>query len=92
MITAALESRPTDQPVRFRTTAEYTATYNGHGEFYTGIRNGDRVTVRIDTQTYTNHDGRVAAASHVSIQKLADPGAWLCLYDRLEALTDITPA
>jgi len=54
----------------------YTATYNGRGEFYSGIKNGEEVLLTVDNRW------------SVSIQSLKHRGASLCLYD-LKNLTNI---
>lgn len=79
------------QAIRVLSTAFYTARWEGKGEFYTGIRNGDNVALKVTTQTYTDSDGRVKASVSMSIQTLRNPGAWLSLYDDTNRLSDIAP-
>lgn len=89
--TAVIDATVNTQPIRVRTVAHFTATYLGGSEFYSGIRSGERVTVKVDTQLYT-HGGRVKNSSPcMSIQSIDNPGGWLCLYDSTEKLTDIEP-
>jgi hypothetical protein len=54
----------------------YTATYNGRGEFYSGIKNGEEVLLTIDDRW------------SVSIQSLKHRGASLALFD-LKNITNI---
>lgn len=67
----------------FKPHTFYHATYTGPGEFYSGIRTGERVIVATDTNVRL----------WVSIRSLENPGASLSVseihYDRL---TDITEA
>ena len=53
----------------------YTATYNGRGEFYTGLRTGEQVLLE-------------KFARWASVQSLEHRGAWLSL-DNLNDLTNI---
>jgi len=81
---------PSEQAVRFRTVVKYEGTYTGRGEFYTGIRTGERVTVLVQTQTYTNREA-ISASVNVSIQSVERPGAWLSLgLSPMEHLEDLT--
>jgi hypothetical protein len=80
------------QAIRVKSTAFYTARFEGRGEFYSGIRNGDNVALMVETQTYTDSDGIVKAGTvSMSIQSLRNPGGWLCLYNDSNRLSDITP-
>lgn len=66
---------------QFNPHKQYHATYEGRGEFYTGIGTGQRVLVDV---------GNTARWS-VSIQSLAAPGAWLAVYEnQYNLLTDIS--
>jgi hypothetical protein len=80
---------PGDQPIRFRSVVDYHANYRGRGEFYTGIRNGDAVLLRVENQTFTCSDGTVKSSISMSIQSLERPGAWLSMYDRTSELESI---
>ena len=59
--------------VRF-TRETTTGTYAGRGEFYTGLREGERV--KLARETYAHEDGKVSV--HYSCA-LIDGGAWLAL-------------
>ena len=66
--------------IQFRPHTQFHATYEGRGEFYTGIGTGQRVLVNV---------GNTARWS-VSIQSLAAPGAWLAVYEsQYHLLTNI---
>jgi hypothetical protein len=72
-------------------THYYLATYTGTGEFYTGLTPDSRVRVREEVVTYTSPADGVRRA-HVSLYAQRIEGsAWLCLYDRIDNLADITP-
>jgi hypothetical protein len=62
----------------------YHATYTGPGEFYSGIRRGERVIVATDQNVKL----------WVSIRSLENPGASLSVseihYDRLTDITEAT--
>lgn len=58
----------------------FTATYIGRSEFYSGVRHGDRVTVRADVQTY-DFENEIRTSLSCAVQSIADPGAWLTVYN-----------
>ena len=68
------------QPIRVQQIARFQATYVGPGEFYTGIRNGERVLATFATQIYT-HEGRICSSTSVSISKLHEESASLSIFD-----------
>lgn len=65
------------------------ATYTGRGEFYSGMRQGDRVTVRRHTVSYTFQGERKTAVS-LYVQSQRDPGAWLFVHRTAAELEDIS--
>lgn len=66
--------------MNFKPHTQYHATYTGRGEFYTGIRTGQRVLV----------DTGNTAKWNVSIQSLEHPGAWLSVSEsQYHLLTDV---
>lgn len=80
------------QPIRVLTVSYFTARFRGASEFYSGIRNGEKVRVKVEVTTYS-HGGKVKTGSPVlSIQSIENPGGWLCQYDSYEFLEDIRPA
>ena len=68
----------------FKSHTFYHATYTGPGEFYSGIRTGERVIVKADQNVKW----------WVSIRSLENPGASLSVdnihYDRLTDVTEAT--
>lgn len=66
--------------MNFKPHTQYHATYTGRGEFYTGIRTGQRVLVEVGN----------TAKWDVSIQSIERPGAWLAVYSsQYDLLTDV---
>jgi len=77
------------------TTQYFTATYTGRGEFYSGIRTGERVKLQVSTTRY-EYEGEQRKSVSLSIQSLERPGAWLSVYktamelNAIEVLTEPT--
>ena len=90
-IVQAIRNSVESQAVRFLTRAYYVATYNGRTEFYSGVTNGSRVIVHVESQVFTSAEDRAKASVSVSVQSLENRGGWLSLYDRLDSLSDIEP-
>ena len=68
----------------------FHATYTGKGEFYSGIRSGERVLLSKEGMECTNQDGDTRTSCSLSIQSLDRPGAWLRVYRTALELTDIS--
>ena len=68
--TATVTVHPANDAGVVRTDVETTATYTGRGEFYSGLKTGDRVSVVI--ASYAHTDGTVS--EYVSVSR---GGAWL---------------
>jgi hypothetical protein len=76
---------------RTTTKTYFHATYTGRGEFYSGIRTGERVLVEHVVNAYDGEDGSRKAAAHIAVQSLERPGAWLSVFRTAQELNDITP-
>jgi len=73
------------------TTEYFTATYTGRGEFYSGIRTGEWVTLQVTTTSYVDYEGEPRKSVSMYIQSIERPGAWLSVYTTATELNDISP-
>jgi hypothetical protein len=85
---------------RIVTRNQFTATFTGRGEFYSGIAHGQRVLLTVQTTTYWWADGlevegahvfdrRQRSSTHLSVQHLDGNSAHLGV--KLDELADIEP-
>lgn len=77
---------------RIVTRNQFTATYTGRSEFYSGIRSGERVLLTVETTIYwmpTLTERSQRSSSHLSIQKIDGNSAHLGV--KLGELADIRP-
>lgn len=64
----------------YRVTTLTLATYVGAGEFYSGLRNGDRVTACVEQGFYP--DGSPISGPRMTVQGIGErAGAWLSVHN-----------
>lgn len=80
---------------RIQTTNQFVATFIGRGEFYSGIANGERVLLTVETTVYWYVDPEnpqvtpTKSSSHLSVQKIDGKSAHLSV--SLDEIADVTP-
>lgn len=77
-----------NEETRLQTRTQFHATFIGRGEFYSGIRHGERVLLNVETTVYV-YEREQRSSTHLDIQALDGNSPHLSV--RIYELTDIGP-